>query len=84
MPTHVHIGPENSTGLDEQSYAQCEYIQPAKQSALIDRIGKVDPVAVAQVRLILQFWLDIPTTGRGDSLLRPPGPPFGGLEGPDL
>ena len=30
---------------------------------MIERIGEVDPIIVAQVLMTLQFWFNIPTTG---------------------
>lgn len=63
MSTRVAIDPTDVSGLTDESYAQCEYVQPVSRSRLIERIGEVDPIIVTQVLMTLQFWFNIPTTG---------------------
>ena len=63
MSTRVAIDPTDVSGLTDESYAQCEYVQPVSRSRLIQRIGEVDPIIVTQVLMKLQFWFNIPTTG---------------------
>lgn len=63
MSTRVAIDPTDVSGLTDESYAQCEYVQPVSRRRLIERIGEVDPIIVTQVLMTLQFWFNIPTTG---------------------
>ena len=65
MSTRVAIEPTDVSGLTDESYAQCEYVQSVSRSGLIERIGEVDPIIVAQVLMKLQFWFNIPTIGGG-------------------
>jgi mRNA interferase MazF len=58
LPSHVEIDQESS-GLDEVSYAKCEDVKSVPEQRLIGRLGVVGDEVSFQVARALRFLLDL-------------------------
>jgi mRNA interferase MazF len=59
LPTHVEIDDDESSGLDEVSYAKCEDIKSVSELRLITRLGVANEQAMFSVARALRFLIDL-------------------------
>lgn len=59
LPSHVEIDATTATGLQDQSYAQCELIRSVSAKRLTHRLGSVGPDVAGEARRILGVLLSI-------------------------
>ena len=58
--TEVEIEPDDGSGLERRSAAQCQHVRSVSPARLGDTIGDVGPTVLAQLREILAVIFDIP------------------------
>lgn len=57
LSIHIEVDANDTTGLDETSYVQCELIRSVNRRRLIHRLGVVDPSVREQVADVLKALL---------------------------
>ncbi|CAN5757411.1 hypothetical protein BH24ACT4_BH24ACT4_13670 [soil metagenome] len=55
MPwVHIEIQPDDTNGLDDTSYAQCEMLRSVSVRRLVHRLGQVDQVVMGQIDIAVR------------------------------
>lgn len=58
--TEIVIEPDPTNGLGRSSAAQCQHVRAVSPARIVDTLGNVGPLALAQIRETIAVIIDLP------------------------
>lgn len=57
--TEIVIEPDQATGLEQSSAAQCQHVRAVSPARVVETLGNVGPLVLAQIRETLAVIIDL-------------------------
>jgi mRNA interferase MazF len=57
--TEIVIEPDPTSGLERSSAAQCQHLRAVSPARIVDTLGNVGPLALAQIRETIAVIIDL-------------------------
>lgn len=58
--TEIVIEPDPANGLEQPSAAQCQHVRAVSPARVVDTLGNVGPLVLAQIRETIAVIIDLP------------------------